>query len=37
MSWLNDYHATVADALAPLIDADARSWLESATRPLTRG
>jgi Xaa-Pro aminopeptidase len=37
LSWLNEYHATVADALSPLIDADTRSWLESATQPLTRG
>jgi Xaa-Pro aminopeptidase len=37
LSWLNEYHATVADALSPLIDAGTRSWLESATQPLTRG
>jgi Xaa-Pro aminopeptidase len=37
MWWLNEYHAIVADALGPLIDTETRSWLESATRPLTRG
>ena len=32
--WLDDYHARVADALAPLVDADTRAWLAAATRPL---
>ncbi len=31
--WLDDYHARVADALGPVLDADARAWLEAATRP----
>ena len=32
--WLDDYHARVAATLAPLIDADTRTWLAAATRPL---
>jgi Xaa-Pro aminopeptidase len=32
--WLDDYHARVADTLAPLVDADTRTWLAAATRPL---
>ena len=32
--WLDDYHARVARELAPLIDAQARAWLEEATRPI---
>jgi Xaa-Pro aminopeptidase len=32
--WLDDYHARVAAALAPLVDADTRAWLAAATRPL---
>jgi Xaa-Pro aminopeptidase len=35
--WLDDYHARVAITLTPLVDADTRTWLESATRPLARG
>ena len=34
--WLDDYHARVATTLAPLVDADTRAWLESATRPFGR-
>jgi Xaa-Pro aminopeptidase len=34
--WLDDYHARVAATLSPLIDANTRTWLESATRPLAR-
>jgi Xaa-Pro aminopeptidase len=32
--WLDDYHARVAAALGPLVDADTRAWLAVATRPL---
>ena len=32
--WLDDYHARVADTLAPLVDTDTRAWLAAATRPL---
>jgi Xaa-Pro aminopeptidase len=34
ISWLDDYHARVITALAPLVDTDTRAWLETATRPL---
>ena len=34
--WLDDYHARVARTLAPLLDAETRTWLESATRPMKR-
>jgi Xaa-Pro aminopeptidase len=34
MSWLDRYHAQVAQALSPLLDAPVRSWLDRATRPL---
>jgi Xaa-Pro aminopeptidase len=32
--WLDGYHARVAQALAPLLDAETRAWLDAATRPL---
>jgi Xaa-Pro aminopeptidase len=32
--WLDGYHARVAQALAPLLDAETRAWLDIATRPL---
>ncbi|HML14560.1 MAG TPA: aminopeptidase P family protein [Xanthobacteraceae bacterium] len=32
--WLDDYQARVAAALAPLVDADTRTWLAAATGPL---
>ena len=32
--WLDGYHARVAATLASLVDADTRSWLDAATRPL---
>lgn len=35
-SWLEIYHARVAAALIPLVDADTRPWLEAATLPLGR-
>jgi Xaa-Pro aminopeptidase len=34
--WLDDYHARVAATLAPLVDSEARPWLEVATRPLSQ-
>jgi Xaa-Pro aminopeptidase len=33
-SWLDGYHARVAQTLAPHIDTETRAWLEAATRPL---
>ena len=36
-SWIEIYHAKVAAALYPLVDADTKAWLEVATRPLGRG
>jgi len=34
--WLNDYHAGVRAALAPILadDAQASAWLVQATRPI---
>ena len=32
--WLNDYHATVYDRLAPLLLAEERAWLRNATQPI---
>jgi Xaa-Pro aminopeptidase len=32
--WLDDYHARVATTLAPLVDAETRTWLAAVTRPL---
>lgn len=32
--WLNQYHATVREALAPLVGPSARAWLADATREL---
>ncbi len=37
VSWLEIYHATVAGALIPLVDAETRSWLDFATRPISNG
>jgi Xaa-Pro aminopeptidase len=34
ISWLDAYHARVAEALGPLVDAGTRRWLAAATRPL---
>jgi len=31
-AWLNAYHATVRERLAPLVTGDARAWLEARTR-----
>jgi Xaa-Pro aminopeptidase len=35
--WIDAYHARVAEALAPLVNAESRSWLLAATRPLSAG
>jgi Xaa-Pro aminopeptidase len=32
--WLNAYHAKVWDKVGPLIEGDAKAWLEQATKPL---
>lgn len=32
--WLDDYHAAVLARIAPLVDADTASWLETACQPL---
>jgi Xaa-Pro aminopeptidase len=34
ISWIELYHARVAEALMPLLDDETRAWLEAATRPL---
>jgi Xaa-Pro aminopeptidase len=34
ISWLDRYHARVAETLSSLVDAETRRWLEAATRPL---
>jgi Xaa-Pro aminopeptidase len=36
IAWLNAYHARVRAALAPLVDAPTRAWLEAATEPIGR-
>ena len=36
LRWLNDYHQTVCERLSPLLDEDGRTWLQQATKPLTR-
>jgi len=33
-NWLNDYHATVREKLAALVDGDTKAWLEKATRAI---
>lgn len=37
LAWLNAYHGTVHDALAPHLDQPVRAWLERATAPLGQG
>src|SRR5215218_8236259 len=32
--WLDGYHARVRSTLAPLLDAQTKTWLDAATRPL---
>jgi Xaa-Pro aminopeptidase len=34
IQWLNAYHATVRERLLPLVDGDARAWLETRTTPI---
>jgi len=34
LDWLNSYHATVRERLAPLLAGDALAWLEARTAPL---
>jgi len=34
VEWLNDYHARVRDIVGPLVDAETRTWLAHATRPI---
>jgi Xaa-Pro aminopeptidase len=36
IEWLNDYHATVRQRLAPRVQGDARAWLLARTEPLAR-
>jgi len=36
IAWLDDYHARVHEALAPLIDDQTRVWLSSACAPLKK-
>ncbi|MEP8701418.1 aminopeptidase P family protein [Enterobacter roggenkampii] len=33
-AWLDAYHQQVREALSPLVNSDARSWLEEATAPV---
>jgi Xaa-Pro aminopeptidase len=33
-AWLDAYHARVRTVLAPLVDAQTKTWLEAATKPL---
>ena len=34
VDWLNEYHAQVRETLTPLVDAETRTWLAHATRPI---
>jgi Xaa-Pro aminopeptidase len=34
IAWLNAYHASVREKMAPHLDADTRAWLEDATRAI---
>jgi len=34
VQWLNQYHATVRERLAPLLTGDALAWLQRRTQPL---
>ncbi|MFT0520006.1 aminopeptidase P family protein [Pseudomonas faucium] len=34
LGWLNDYHATVRERIAPLLKGDALAWLQARTAPL---
>ncbi len=33
-SWLDSYHAQVADIIGPLLDGDVAEWLKTETAPL---
>ena len=34
LDWINFYHAKVWDKIGPLVDGEAKAWLEAATKPL---
>jgi Xaa-Pro aminopeptidase len=34
IDWLNRYHATVRERLAPLVAGDALAWLNERTQPI---
>jgi Xaa-Pro aminopeptidase len=34
IAWVNAYHARVCEQIGPQLDGDAKTWLESATKPL---
>ena len=36
IEWVDNYHHTVYDRLAPLMTEEERAWLAAATRPLDR-
>ncbi|WP_119168569.1 aminopeptidase P family protein [Algihabitans albus] len=37
ISWVDHYHKRVKRELAPLVEAEAKAWLETATTPLEKG
>ncbi len=34
LDWINGYHAKVWEKIGPLVDGEAKTWLEAATKPL---
>ena len=34
-AWLDSYHARVHEIIGPLVDKPTRTWLATATRPLS--
>jgi Xaa-Pro aminopeptidase len=34
LAWVNAYHAKVWEKIGPLVDGEAKAWLEAATKPL---
>jgi Xaa-Pro aminopeptidase len=34
IAWLDDYHARVAETIAPMVDKETESWLRAMTQPL---
>lgn len=36
IKWLNDYHAEVWNKVSPLVEGNARNWLQRNTRPIVR-